>query len=197
MRTIVLGATVLVTAMAVGGGTAAVWKTAAGTADTTINAGNLDITAGERTWKQTSTDVANPGTTIDPATFLIRQGDTVTMSQTFTTALHGDNMIGKVSVDWSDPSSIPEGVGATYDIRDSSGHAVGGIRELGQPLNLDQTDELLVTDDDGRDDDFTIAVALDFSELSDRFSADSTAQLSDLGNFTIQLDQVRTDEGKP
>lgn len=197
MRTIVLGAVVLVAAMAVGGGTAAVWTTVSQTPETIFTAGNLDIAAGERTWKETSADVANVGVPIDPATFLIRQGDTVTMSQPFTTALQGDNMIGKISVDWTDASSIPNGVSATYDIRDASGQAVGGTRNLGEPLTLDTADELLVTDDEGRDDDFTVTVSLDFSELSDRFSAESTTQLTDLGKFTIQLDQVRTGGGQP
>ncbi|MDN6175547.1 MAG: hypothetical protein L0J17_09165 [Brevibacterium sp.] len=197
MRTLVLGAVVLVTAMAVGGGTAAVWTTASDAPDTTITAGNLDITAGERMWTETSTDVANPGATIDPAAFLIRRGDAVTMSQPFTTTLQGDNMIGKVSVDWSDPSTIPNGVSASYDIYDASGQTVGSTRNLGESLNLDETEELLLTDDDGRVDDFTVTVSLDFAGLSDRFSDDSTTQLTDLGKFTIRLDQVRTGGGQP
>ncbi|MBR7559818.1 hypothetical protein KC218_25040, partial [Mycobacterium tuberculosis] len=76
-----LATAVLIAGTAAGGGTMALWKTAGNTAPAAIIAGDLDVTAGETTWTETSSDVANSGRTIDPETFLVRQGDTVEMTQ--------------------------------------------------------------------------------------------------------------------
>lgn len=191
----ILTAAVLIVGTAAGGGTMALWKTAGQAAPATIIAGDLDVTAGETTWTETSPDVKNTGRTIDPETFLVRQGDTVEMSQDFTTRIAGDNMTAQINVAWVDPAQLPDGVSANYEVRDAAGKRLGEPAPLGTAITLDE--DRLSTDDAGREDEFSVAVSLDFAGLDDRFGAESPVQVADLGRFSLSLDQVRDAGGRP
>ncbi|MCT2359963.1 alternate-type signal peptide domain-containing protein [Brevibacterium casei] len=190
-----LATAVLIAGTAAGGGTMALWKTAGNPAPAAIIAGDLDVTAGETTWTETSSDVANSGRTIDPETFLVRQGDTVEMTQDFTTRVEGDNMSARIAVDWAEPAELPEGVTADYTVLDSTGTRLGEPTPVGSDLVLDEN--RLVTGNDGRTDDFSVAVTLDFADMSDRVGAESPLQVADLGRFTFTLDQVREPGARP
>lgn len=188
------GATV-VAGLVAGGGTFALWNTSGSAPEQIITAGNLDIESGSTTWTETSADVATAPHTIDPATFLVRQGDTVEASYEFTTHLQGDNMLGELTVDWTDSAGLPSGVSGTYQLYDGD-HTplMASAAALGTATTLDGTEQL-DADDAGREDTFTVAITLDFADLADRFGADSAVQLADLGNFEVTLDQVRSGEG--
>ena len=190
-----LAAAVLIAGTAAGGGTAALWKTAGNAVPATIIAGDLDVTAGESTWTETSSDVANSGRTIDPETFLVRQGDTVEMTQDFTTRINGDNMVARIAVDWAEPAELPEGVTADYAVLDSTGTRLGESTPVGSDLILDE--DRLATGNDGRTDRFSVVVSIDFAGMSDRFGAESPVQIADLGRFTFTLDQVRETGTRP
>lgn len=191
-----LAGVALVAGMAAGGGTFALWSADAATPAQIVNAGNLDIAAGAVTWTETSTDVPSSPQTIDPATFLVRQGDTVTAEFAFTTTLQGDNMLGQLSVDWTDPSALPAGVTATYQVYDASNNALLTTEpDLGAAATLNAATQQIDADDAGRTDNFTVLVSLDFSGMADRFGSGSTVQTADLGTFEVTLEQSRTGVG--
>lgn len=192
-----LAAGVLLAGTAVGSGTMALWKTTGTAAPAAIVSGDLDVTAGETTWRETSPDVTDSGRTIDPDTFLVRQGDSVAMTQDFTTHLTGDNMVAGITVTWPDPAALPDGVTASYEVLDATGNRLGEPAPIGTETTLDDPSELLVTDDAGRTDDFSVRVTLDFADLSDRFGAESPVQVADLGRFAFTLDQTREEGDRP
>src|SRR5699024_2411580 len=112
-RTPLLAGTALLAGLTAAGGTFALWNADAGPDGVRITAGDLDISDGGAVWQETSPDVADAPHTIDPETFLVRQGDTVEASYDFTTYLQGDNMLGRLEVGWSHPAELPTGVSGT------------------------------------------------------------------------------------
>lgn len=196
MRTIkrwrlpLLATAALATGAAVGGGTFAMWNAADPVAGAVITAGDLDVTDGEAVWKETSSDVDAAPHVIDPATFLVRQGDTVTVDHDFSIALEGDNMRGAIRVAWSQQPELPPGVTATYEVRDSDGIPLGTPGVLGDDAVVGQFDAA-----GALDADHTLHVALDFAGLPDRFGAGSAEQVVDLGEFSVALEQIRTGGG--
>lgn len=83
-----------------GGGTLAYWNAEAGAGAGTINAGTLAITAGAAgTWE-------DQNGSIDPSTFLVVPGDTLTFTRTFTIEATGDNLVADLSVD--DAGILPQ-----------------------------------------------------------------------------------------
>lgn len=189
------GATV-VAGLIAGGGTFALWNNGGSTPEAIMSSGNLDIEAsGDAVWTQTSDDVAAAPHAIDPETFLVRQGDTVEASYEFTTHLQGDNMLGELEVDWQSEADLPTGVSGTYQLYDGDDTPLmSSAAALGTATTLDAGQQL-DADDAGRADTFTVTITLDFANLADRFGADSSVQLADLGSFEVTLDQVRAGEG--
>lgn len=190
----ILAGSALLAALLAAGGTFALWDNSGDLGDVTLTAGDLDISdiAGPM-WEQTSDDVNNPGI-IDPRDFKVRQGDTFTVTYDFTTELQGDNMLGELSVDWSDPQNIPDGIDATYMLYDD------GDRELlDSPADVGSSavlsDEHLQADNAGRSDEFSLVVSLDCDGLADRFGPESDTQTADLGTFDVDLHQIRDGEG--
>lgn len=183
----------LLVGLIAGGGTFALWNADASVDGGTITSGNLDIewvgTAAE--WRETSADVTSPQDPItNPGDFLVRQGDTVTVTRDFTTDLQGDNMLGKLSVDWSqESSSVPAGVIGDYTIYDAASQPLV-TGDLGVPPGPDGVLDQLDADDAGRTDTYTLEITLDFTGMDDRFRG-GTEQTADLGTFQFTLDQVR------
>lgn len=193
-RTPLLAGTALLAGLTAAGGTFALWHADTGPDGVQITAGDLDISdGGGAVWQETSADVADAPHTIDPETFLVRQGDTVEVTYQLSTHLQGDNMLGQLEVGWSDPATLPTGVSGSYTVYDATGAALAPATALGTATEL--ADQQLETDDAGRTDDFTLVVSLDFAGLDDRFGAGSTPQLADLGWFDVELHQVRTGVG--
>ncbi|HLT83411.1 MAG TPA: alternate-type signal peptide domain-containing protein [Phototrophicaceae bacterium] len=175
------------------GGTVALWSSDGSSPMGVVTAGDLDIDlVGSPVWRETSADVTGTPRAIEPADFLARPGDTVTLAQDFRTELQGDNMLGRITVDWEQPPALAVGVSATYSVRDSADALVVEDVALGDAGTLAPLD----TDDDGRSDTFTLEVTIAFDrEMDDRFAADAAAQVADLGTVVIDLDQVRAGEG--
>lgn len=195
-RTPLLAGTALVAGLTAAGGTFALWTADSGPGAVTITAGDLDIEPhGEAVWTETSADVATAPRTIDPTTFLVRQGDTVEVAYGFTTYLQGDNLVGQLEVDFSDPASLPGGVSASYTVYDAAEQPLAPPAVLGTATTFDDPSQQLAADDSGRTDSYTLVISLDFTGMADRFSAESAVQLTDLGGFDVELHQVRTGVG--
>lgn len=182
-----LATAALATGAAIGGGTFAMWNAGGEVAGAVITAGDLDVIDGEAVWKETSSDVDAAPHVIDPATFLVRQGDTLTADYDFSIALDGDNMRGAIGVSWSQDPELPAGVTGTYEVRDSAGDPLGTPVPLGDTAVVGQFDAA-----GALTADYTLHIALDFAGLSDRFGAASAEQVADLGDFSVTLEQVRT-----
>src|SRR5699024_12275992 len=82
------------------------------------------VHAGAAVWQYTSVDVSVTPRTIDPESFLLRQGDTVDVTYQVTTHLQGETMLGQLEVDWTDPADLPSGVAGTYTVFDAGGDAL-------------------------------------------------------------------------
>lgn len=175
------------------GGTAALWVSDGTSPLGQLVAGNLEVDLlGAATWQETSADVATAPRTIDPATFLARPGDTVTVEQRFTTELRGANMSGVLRVARDGGPQLPAGVFATYTVRDAADVAVVEDVPLGTPATLPALD----TDDDGRSDTFVLEVAIDLTRATaDRVGPTAATQVADIGALVLTLDQVRNGEG--
>ena len=175
------------------GGTVALWSTGEGASPAELTAGDLDIELlGTAEWLETSADVATAPRPIDPTDFLARPGDSVTLTQDFTTELQGDNLTGVLGVDWEETPSLPAGVSATYAVRDAGGAALATDVPVGTRAALDRLD----ADDDGRSDTFTIEVTIALApDMDDRVGADAAPQVAELGDIVLTLDQTRSGEG--
>lgn len=190
-----LAGTALLVGLTAAGSTFAIWTAGTGPDAVTISAGDLDIEpAGAAVWQETSADVSGTPRTIDPETFLVRQGDTVDVTYQVTSHLQGENMLGQLEVDWTDPADLPTGVAGTYTVFDAGGDA---LTPQDVPLGTATTfpDRQLRAGDAGRTDHFTLTISLDFTDLEDRGGAGSAPQLTDLGAFDVELHQVRTGVG--
>src|SRR5699024_8642192 len=150
----------------------------------------LDVENGNAVWTETSSDVAAAPHVIDPATFLVRQGDTFTVDYDFSITLDGDNMRGAIGVTWPEAPTLPAGVTATYEVRDSDGDPVGTPETLGQDAVAGAVNAA-----DSFDTDYTLHVELDTAGLPDRFGQASAVQTVDLGEFSVSLEQIRTGGG--
>jgi len=174
------------------GGTAALWSSDGGTPLGAVVSGDLDVELlGPTRWHETSPDVPGTPREVDPAEFLVRPGDTLTVRQQFTTELTGDNMLGRLTVAWAQPPALPAGAAATYAVRDGADDVVVSDVPLGTSATLPDLD----TDDDGRTDTFTLEVTLGFADTADRFGPDAAPQVADLGAVVLRLEQARTGEG--
>ncbi|MBF0671204.1 MAG: hypothetical protein IR160_01305 [Salinibacterium sp.] len=195
-----LACTVFLAALAAGGGGSfALWKAPGDSPAATITAGDLDIAAGEVTWRETSPDVAAAPHEIDASSYLARQGDTFEVTYAFETRLEGDNMLGGLSMGWPAAGDdgalvLPDGVTGTYRIitvwNSTLALEIVHPTPIGDPpvFDFDEMDASSA----GRADVFELIVDLDFAGMSDRFGQDSDVQVADLGAFTIGLDQLRT-----
>lgn len=154
-----------------------------------VTSGDLRVTAtDDPIWKETSPDVTTEPRVIDPNEFLIRSGDSVSVEFPFEVALTGDNMRAKLLVDWDTDTRVPDSVFGRYGVYDAEGNE---LTEPGAVLGSETELELTQTQLDGDTAAYRVHVELDFAGLDDRFGADSVDQLSDLGDLTVELHQVR------
>lgn len=197
-----LGAVFLAALVAGGGGTLALWTGQDEAPAAAITAGDLDVEAGVISWTETSPDVAAAPHLIDADTFVARQGDTFEVNYAFQTRLQGENMLAGLSMGWPEAGnpgvlSLPAGVTGSYRVvalqSDTSSVDIVPVTPLGEAPVLDLA--AMTANSIGREDTFGLVVTLDFAGLSDRFGADSARQVTDLGAFTITLDQLRVGEG--
>lgn len=184
----------LLTGLLLTGGTFAFWNDDDEGALGQITAGNLDIQlVGETVWNETSGDVEVPQRDLDPMQFLVRPGDSVRITQNFTTTLQGENMLAVLGINWADDGAdLHDDVTATYVVLDNDG-GESGTALVGQPVEL----PAIAADNDGRTDQFTLQIDLTFADTegSDRFGSEDTPVVADLGTVVIGLEQVREGEG--
>lgn len=186
----------LLAAFAAAAGTMALWNQEPAWPEAQfVKTGDLEIAStGEPIWHETSPDVTTAPRQIDPDEFLIRAGDSVTVDFPFETTLIGDNMQGKLSVDWATDTRIPDSVFGHYSIHDEYGTEL-----ISSPIVLgsDTVFNMTPPDDGSQTASYTVRVHLDFAGLDDRFGADSVDQLNDLGDFAVELHQVRPGDETP
>ncbi|MHA3685070.1 SipW-dependent-type signal peptide-containing protein [Leucobacter sp. HY1908] len=185
---------------AVGGGSSfALWNAAEQIDPVIITAGDLEIEASDGVWHEVSPDVAHPQQDIDPATFLVRQGDSLAASFDLTAAVQGDNLVGELGVDWPVAPQLPEGVDGTYALylqaADGTLTDLTDLTGLGTPVQIDADEHRLVADNAGKSSKLLLTVQLDFSEMEDRQGAATLAQVANLGPIEVTLDQRRTGDG--
>ena len=186
----------LLAALAAAAGTMALWGQKPQWPEAQfVTTGNLEITStADPIWRETSPDVTTAPREIDPDEFLIRAGDSVTVDYPFETTLVGDNMQGRLHVDWATDTRIPDTVFGHYSIHDEHGNEVTSAPAL---LGTDTIVDLAPPQEGGETASYTVRVHLDFAGLDDRFGADSVDQLDDLGDFAVELHQVRPGDETP
>lgn len=194
VRPVVAGAALLVGVGLGGGGTFALWGDAPGViAGDTIRTGNLEVAlTGTPQWRQTSADVTGTPAVIDPATFLVRPGDTFSITQSATAVLLGDNLNATFAVTFPG-AALATGATATYTVLEGSTEL--GTAVVGQPVTLPP----LVGSNAGVTHNLTVRVDLVFpAGGANQFRAPGTANdvpAANLGSFTVTLTQVRSGGG--
>ena len=99
-------------ALFAGGTTFSSWNAAVTLAPVTITAGTFNMAlSGSQVWQDTTSGYASA---INPATFYFTPGDTITMTQKFTTTLSGDNMRANLAVVVPGFTVGQPGITATY-----------------------------------------------------------------------------------
>lgn len=169
------------------GGTFALWNDHGTTQAQLVSSGDLNISSlSAPTWYETSPDVTTVPREIDPATFLLRPGDSVAVTIPFETSLRGDNLRTELSVEWSAESTLPHGVTGTYTLVDRRGNPLHETPvELGEAIEF-------AAHDGGH---YAVEVELDLAEVETRFGAESPDPVSELGNFDVAVHQVRPTGG--
>lgn len=181
---------ILALGVAAGSTSYALWNADDSMASAKIVSGNLSLSpAGKTVWTETSPEKTTyRGTEIIPSEFLATPGDTFSITQSFTSTLEGENMLGKIGVNWSKPkqqAALPEGVTATYTLKNASGFSTLST-ELGEPTTVDNLPVGSNT--------WTVTVNLVLADSkADRFK--DLAELAKLGTIVVDLDQVRTGTG--
>lgn len=197
-RTIALGAAALGLAVLGAGGSYALWNATDTQAGGVITSGNLAIElVGDTTWELVCAPSPTPET-IDSATFLAVPGDQIIITQDFQTLLEGDNIAGRVTVDWSAAPSLPAGVSATYVVDGGALTTPTSPTPLGTSVTVPVSPANLA---EGTDATWTVTVTLDYDgSKADRvvlpgdLAAEPT-EFSDLGTIELTLDQVRDGTG--
>jgi alternate signal-mediated exported protein len=118
-----------------GGGTLAYWNAEAASGAGTINAGTLALTPGAAgAW-------ADENGPINPSTFLVVPGDTLTFTRTFTISATGNNLVadldiddtGVLSEDWDDELTAS----AVFSTDDGAGNVTSGVTQVTDANNGD------------------------------------------------------------
>lgn len=192
-RTRLLAAAALAVALVTGLGTYALWSDSQVAGGSLLRAGDLDLVlAGPPTWTETSPDVANAPRGIDPESFRAMPGDTVELRQDVVTTLSGDNIAGELSVHWSSPEELPDGVSATYQLHDGDGAAM-------TPAPVAVGDSWVMPELPAGESSWSVTVRFvldpDPAYAEGDAVAGAPAPLADLGEMVIDLRQVRSGDG--
>ena len=199
VRPVVVGAALVLGAGIGTGGTFALWNGPATAGSAALTTGDLSVTmVGPQVWTQTErwqdgTEVKTTPQPVNPATFLVRPGDTLVFEQAFTTLLRGHNLEGSVTV--SLDGSLP--TGATYVIYQGA-TALSAPTALGTAASAPggSTTLLLPGNDAGITSNLTVKVTIPFAVDGPNAVAGSSNPLAvSGGQLKITLDQVRTEAG--
>lgn len=176
----------LIVGLGAAGGTYTLWSDHDAQAQL-ISSGDLKVKSlANPSWQDTSPDVTDFPREIDPTTFFVRPGDTLAVTIPFEATVRGDNMHTELSVDWSAESTVPTGISGTYTLVGSQGNPLHKT-----PLKLGQAMEFSAHDGGY----YAVQIDLGFANLANRFGAEAADPLSELGNFDVEIHQVRPGGG--
>ena len=149
-----------------------------------IAAGQFEITAtSDPVWREASTTMATAPRVIDPETFQLQSGDSVQVDYPFEMTLPKETTTGTLRVEWMADTGMPDSVFGLYSIHEDQGHDLtGSITTLGSEMQVE-----FPCPDDGDTGSYVVRIYLDFAGLDDRFGTSSVDQLSDLGDFTVEM----------
>ncbi|WP_345751535.1 hypothetical protein [Microbacterium rhizophilus] len=189
------------TAILAGAVTYALWSAAAPFATGSITAGDLDLTVGEATWRQTTPGVASPasgGLGETPADFLSMPGDEVEIRIPVTTELTGDNLVGALTVGFADAGVVTDGVTATFHVEDGHGAQVAPLSG-DVPLGGAASPDRLVGSDAGVTSEWVLVVSVEVGGdyvwmAPDAEQPDEAGQWT-VGDLSVRLEQVRAGDG--
>lgn len=143
-RRALLAAALLATVLLTGMTTNALWTARDSAAIGVITSGDLDIElVGDIAWTELSADGVPLATIEDPASYRVMPDDRFSLSQQFTTRLDGDNLDGRLTLDWAQANELPPGVQLSYQVLDAAGMPVslGAYTPLGVPVDIEMSDE--------------------------------------------------------
>ncbi|MDA3147483.1 hypothetical protein JSO19_08830 [Leucobacter sp. UCMA 4100] len=187
-----IAAAALIAGACTTGATTALWGSAGVAPGTVVTSGNLKVKPTAPVWSETSSDVTTPQTEIDPATFLVRKGDTLHASYRFDFELQGDNMVAEARLTWPDDLVLPDGVTATYQASSSIGpifltpSAAVGTAPLSTPV--------IKSDYDDGFKYFLVKLDVKFDGIDDRtvdMSEEQQKVLDAVTSFELELNQIR------
>ncbi|MCI2266657.1 alternate-type signal peptide domain-containing protein [Sediminivirga luteola] len=173
---IIAGAGLL--ALALTGGTFALWSDDAEADGGIITAGNLQVTTGQPQWYDIS---AGTDKTIDLNSFRAVPGDTLRLDQDVDVVLVGDNLKAQAAVELPDAGgALAQHLDVTYEFLDAQGRSLGSA-EAGQAIETEITPADAGT--------YTVEVTFQFDENTpDRVATEASAAIA---GTTITLTQVR------
>jgi len=203
-RWLVLSAAGLLVAGGAAGITYALWGDGASAAAGVIRSGTLDLQlTGYPTWAETSSDVApvdrHSGTVDASLTVdhLTTPGDTITITQPFTTVLDGDNLAARLTVGWAN-GSVPVTVGgrvsATYRVTMPDG-TTSAATPLGTAVTMPGAPDNLVPAEAAGTWTLVVTVVSSGTDLVVAPSGIGTAPNFQTGDIVIELNQVRDGTG--
>jgi hypothetical protein len=149
-----------------------------------VASGQFEITAtSDPVWREASATMATAPRVIDPETFQIHSGDSVQVDYPFEMTLPRESTTGTLRVEWMADTGTPDTVIGLYSIHDDQGHDLtGAMTTLGSEMQVE-----FPRPDDGVTGSYVVRIYLDFAGLDDRFGSSSVDQLTDLGDFTVEL----------
>lgn len=171
-----------------------------------VAAGDLDLTSGRTTWRQVTPGVSAPRSgDFDgsaPDNFFTMPGDVIEFVQPVTSTLRGDNLIGGLTVRFSDPDAVAQDIAdgridVGFVVLDTAGTQVApesGDAELGSVVQVPG----LVGTSAGVTADWTVVVRVDV--LGDYVWTDATpvadaGGLWSTGDVLVDLRQMRAGDG--
>ena len=123
-----------------GAGTFAVWRDSATVDAGTVSTGQLSLSAADGTWTETDTPLVQ----IDPETFQIVPGDSLTYTTAVTVKAEGENLQAELTVPTTLQASVINDQGVTVSEQnldvsmDIGSESVSGIEAVGNTVSFDQ-----------------------------------------------------------
>jgi alternate signal-mediated exported protein len=184
------------------GGTLALWVTGTTAGGGQVTAGDLDLTSGTTTWRQTTPGVTETRSGIVdgtvPADFFTMPGDVIEVVQPVSATLRGDNIEAGLTVRFADPSTVAPDVAAGriavgFAVLDATGTQVApatGSAALGDTVAVPG----LTGDAAGITTDWTVVIRVDVrgEYVWTDGAPIAAAGLWSAGDVLVELRQVRT-----
>ncbi|MCL2779898.1 MAG: hypothetical protein FWD74_00085 [Actinomycetia bacterium] len=185
----------------IGGVTHARWASNDTFSGGTVTGGDLRVSTGAMTWRQTTPGVTNPasGTLGDaPSGFVAMPGDVVEISVPVTTVLHGQNLTAELTADYLAPASTGADIAVTYRVENEAGQQIApatGTAPVTDPLTISG----LAGDPAGADTHWTVVLRVAVVSDYQWITPDQPAQTTDFnaGKVRVTLTQTRSSGTDP